>query len=289
MNTPIVIIGKDGMLGQDLVDVFTAEVGADNVIALDKTTIDITDADAVTAVLDELKPGTVINAAAYNDVDGIEEDDKKFELAMAVNGSGPAHLADYCAAVDVPFVHFSTDYVFDGEASEPYTEDAEPRPQSKYSTSKRKGEENVLRAGGKSYVARTCRLFGAPGASEQSKESFVDLMLRVGEGRDTLDVVDEEIASPTYTPDLARQTLVLLKDDYAPGLYHMTNEGSCTWYEFATEIFRLANNPIALNKVTADAFPRPAARPAMSALKNTKLPPMRTWQDALKDYMSTKA
>lgn len=285
MNTPIVIIGKNGMLGQDLVKVFQKAVGVENVVGLDKTDIDITDMDVVTRVLDELNPGTVINAAAYNDVDACEEE-AGFAIAMKVNAEGPEHLAKYCAAVDVPFVHYSSDYVFSGDTSEAYTEEAQPDPQSNYARSKRMGEENVLQEGG--YVLRTCRLFGAPGESAHSKESFVDLMLRIGEGRSELDVVNEEIASPTYTPDLAAQTLVMLAGNYKPGIYHMVNEGSCTWYEFAQEIFRLANSDITLNKVTADAFPRPAARPAFSALKNTKLPPMRTWQEALKAYMDSK-
>jgi dTDP-4-dehydrorhamnose reductase len=288
MNTPIVIIGKNGMLGQDLVAEFVTALGEEHVKALDKKDIDITNEEQVEEVLTQLKPAAVINAAAFNDVDGIEEDDGKRELGMAVNGEGPGILARWCAKEDIPFVHFSTDYVFSGDASVPYAEDAKPDPQSHYARSKRAGEEAVLAAGGKGYVARTCRLFGAPGASEQSKESFVDLMLRIGEGRDTLDVVNEEIASPTYTPDLAAQARVLLEGDYAPGLYHMVNEGSCTWYEFAQEIFRLASNSITLNPVTADAFPRPAARPAYSALKNTKLPPMRTWQEALEAYMESR-
>lgn len=287
MNTPIVIIGKNGMLGQDLVKVFGKAVGAENVVALDKEEIDITDMDVVTRVLDELHPGTVINAAAYNDVDACEEE-AGFAIAMKVNGQGPAHLAEYCAAVDIPFVHYSSDYVFSGDATEPYTEDATPDPQSNYARSKRVGEEHVLAAGGKSYVVRTCRLFGAPGASGGSKESFVDLMLRLSEGRDTLEVVDEEVASPTYTPDLAAQTLVMLAGKYQPGIYHMVNEGSCTWYEFAQEIFRLTNKEITLTPVGADAFPRPAARPAFSVLHNTKFPPLRSWQEALAAYIGTK-
>jgi dTDP-4-dehydrorhamnose reductase len=283
IKTPLLILGGNGMLGQDLARVFSSVAP----IVWDRAELDITNAEAVRAAFEKLKPGTVINAAAYNLVDKAEEEDG-FAIAMAVNAKGPGILAAACKAIGATFLHFSTDYVFEGIKPEGYPENATPNPQSKYGQSKRAGEDVVLAAGGNAYIIRTCRLFGKLGASEGSKQSFVDLMLSLAEKRDTLDVVDEEVASPTYTPDLARQTRLLLEGEYLPGIYHATNTGSCTWYAFAQEIFRLTGKQVVVNPVSASRFPRPAKRPSFSALQNTKLPQMRSWQEALADYLSTR-
>lgn len=280
IQTPVVITGGKGMLGQDLARAF-ADLGP---VVLDRAELDITDEDAVKAKFRELKPGTVINAAAYNAVDDAETEDG-FAIAKRVNADGPRILANACKDHGAVFVHYSTDYVFDGTNKDGYREDDQPNPQSGYARSKRLGEQEVLSSGARAYVARTCKLFGVPGESEKSKESFIDLMLRLSQDRDTLDVVDEELASPTYTPDLAAQTRVMLEGGYEPGMYHITNSGACTWHEFAQELFRLTGKEMALHPVPASAFPRPAARPKYSILRNTKLPPMRSWQEALAAYL----
>jgi dTDP-4-dehydrorhamnose reductase len=283
IKTPLIILGGNGMLGQDLARAFSDC----SPLVWDRPELDITDAAAVLAAFENIKPGTVINAAAYNLVDKAEEDDG-FAIAMKVNGEGPGNIARACAAVGATFVHYSTDYVFEGVKPEGYREDDTPNPQSRYAESKRAGEEGVLAAGGNAYIIRTCRLFGKPGASEGSKQSFVDLMLTLAEKRDTLDVVNEEVASPTYTPDLAQQTRVILEKPYGAGIYHVTNAGACTWFEFATEIFRIAGKQMTLNPVPASKFPRPAKRPAFSALQNTKLPPLRPWQEAVAAYLKSR-
>ncbi|MFH1426585.1 MAG: dTDP-4-dehydrorhamnose reductase [Candidatus Kerfeldbacteria bacterium] len=283
IKTPIVITGAKGMLGQDLARVF-AEFSP---IPLDREELDITDAEAVKKKFEELKPGTVINAAAYNAVDEAENDGGK-RLADLVNANGPKNLAEACKTIGATFVHYSTDYVFDGENQAGYTEDDEPKPQSAYALSKRLGEVHALETEGNVYIVRTCKLFGKPGVSEAAKESFIELMLRLAQEKDELQVVDEELASPTYTPDLAQQTKVLLEGDYEPGIYHITNSGACTWYRFAQEIFEQSGIEIKLKKVKAEDFPRPAARPKYSILLNTKLPRMRSWEQALADYLKQR-
>lgn len=283
IKTPVVILGGMGMLGQDLARAFSDC----NPIVWDRQELDITDAKAVMQKLQELKPGTVINAAAYNLVDKVEEPDG-LAAAMKVNGEGPGNIARACEAINAVFVHYSTDYVFEGVKPEGYVENETPNPQSAYAKSKLAGENAVQAAGGAWYIIRTCRLFGKPGASEGSKQSFVDLMLSLSEKRDVLDVVNEEVASPTYTPDLAKQTRFILEKPYASGIYHVTNSGSCTWYEFAQEIFRTAGKSMTLNAVPSSKFPRPAKRPAFSALQNTKLPPLRSWQEAVAAYLRSR-
>ncbi len=283
VKTPLVIVGAYGMLGQDLEKEFAAE----KPVLLDRDTMDITDINAVRSVLSKIKPGTVINAAAYNMVDDAEEEPGK-TIAGKVNGEGPKNIAIVCAELNATFLHYSSDYVFDGTNQDGYAEDAQTGPQSAYASSKLQGEENVLAQMGKMYVVRTCKLFGQPAVSEGAKKSFVDVMLTLAETKDTLDIVDEEFASPTYTPDLAHQTRVLLEGDYKPGMYHITNSGGCTWFEFAQEIFNAAGVDITLNKVTSDAFPRPASRPKFSVLLNTKLPAMRSWQEAVREYIANR-
>ncbi|MCW1930270.1 MAG: dTDP-4-dehydrorhamnose reductase [Candidatus Kerfeldbacteria bacterium] len=277
----VLITGAQGMLGQDLARVFhDAELHL-----LDRKELDITHQEDVEKVIAELKPDVVLNAAAYNLVD-LAEQDSGFAIAKAVNGDGPANLARACARYGIPFIHFSTDYVFSGDTPEGYAEDDLPRPRSRYAQTKRMGEEGVIAAGGAYYIVRTCRLFGRPGVGESSKQSFVDLMLHLARTKSELSVVHEEVASPTYTPDLAQATRQLIEGGYAPGVYHITNSGSCTWYEFAQEIFAQKQILIPVHPVPASQFPRPAHRPAYSVLLNTKLLPLRHWKEALRDYLT---
>lgn len=285
IKTPLVILGAGGMLAQDLAEAFSDYEPE----LLGRPQLDITDRESVKLVLGEIQPGTVINAAAYNNVDGAEEPEGE-QLAMAINAQAPKVLAEVCANLGATFVQYTSDYVFENNSLEGFedgfTEDLEPLPGSVYSRSKREGELAVLESFGENYIVRTCRLFGKAGESPDSKQSFVDMMLSLAEKLDELKVVDEEVASPTYTKDLAEQTRRMLETGN-PGIYHITNEGMCTWYEFAKEIFRIKNNPIPIQPVPASEFPRAATRPAFSALKNTKLPKMRNWQEALADYLNS--
>ena len=273
----ILIIGAKGMLGQELAKTF---VGNDLVL-FDKEDLDITNREQVFKKLEELRSDVVINAAAYNNVDGAEED---FEMALKVNGEGPSNLARAAEFIGARFIQYSSDYVFDGTRKEGYTEDDIPQPISKYGESKL-ATENIFVHCMNCYLIRTSRLFGKPAISEGAKKSFVDVMLKLGKEKDSLDLVDEEWSNPTYVVDLANQTKVLLEGDYQPGIYHITNEGACTWYDFAQEIFHQAGINVQTAPVGGDKFPRPAERPMYSSLLNKKLPLMRPWQVALRDYL----
>ena len=277
----IIIIGASGMLGQELVKVFENGEQNNELLKWGRAELDISNEEQVLERIVNESPDLVINSAAYNDVDGCETN---FEIAKAVNGDGPVNIARACQKVGAIFIHYGTDYVFAGDKKEGYTENDQAVPISKYGQSKLMGEK-ALQENDKTYVIRTSRLYGHPALSEGAKKSFVDVMLKLAEDRDKLDIVDEEYSNPTYVLDLAQQTKVLLDGDYKYGLYHGVNEGACTWADFARETFRIAGKNVIINKVGSDKFPRPAKRPAYSSLINTKLPKSRKWEEALKDYL----
>ena len=274
----ILIIGAKGMLGQDLAKVFSSH----ELVLWDKDEIDITFEDQVLNKIKEEKPDVIINSAAYNDVDGCEEN---FELANKVNGYAVGYLAKAAKEVNAVLVHYSTDYVFEGTKEKGYKEDDQPNPQSKYAESKYLGEQELAKNTDKFYLIRTSRLFGKPAMAMGAKKSFVDKMLELSKNRDTLEVVDEEYSNPTYTPDLAKQTKYIIENKVSFGIYHAIDEGACTWYTFVQEIFKIKNIDAELVPVSSDKFPRPAKRPAYSSLINTKLPKMRSWQEALEEYL----
>jgi dTDP-4-dehydrorhamnose reductase len=278
----VLIIGAKGMLGQELVQEFGGN--GYEVTAWDKENIDITKKEEVNKKISDLKPEIIINAAAYNAVDKIEEGEK--DLAEAVNGYAVGNLSEAAAAVNALFVHYSTDYVFEGKEIDGYKEDAEPNPQSVYAESKLIGEQQLKNK--KFYLIRTSRLFGKPAKTEGAKKSFVDVMLKCAEEKDCLELVDEELSSPTYVRDLARRTREIVEWKKPFGIYHAANTGGCTWYGWAKKIFELSGKSVKLIPVGADRFPRPAKRPKYSILLNTKLPVMRTWEESLADYLKTK-
>jgi dTDP-4-dehydrorhamnose reductase len=274
----IIITGFKGMLGQDLAKIFHDQ----ELFLMDKEDLDITQVEQVKNKINEIKPDVIINAAAFNAVDDIEKDPT---LAMKINGNGPRNLAEAAKAIGAIFVHYSSDYVFDGLKSEGYVETDATNPISKYGESKLAGEKNALEVGGKVYVLRTSRLFGLPALTEGAKKSFVDVMRQLVEQKNEFNLVDEEISSPTYSPDLAMRTREIIENKEPFGLYHATNDGRCSWFEFAEEVFKILNKNPKLNRVGADAFPRPAKRPKHSVLLNTKLAPMRSWRLALREYL----
>jgi len=274
----ILIIGAKGMLGQELVKVFHGQ----EVIAWDREDCDITNKEDIQAKIREQKPDVIINSAAYNNVDKAEEEK---DVADKINGYSVGYLAEVAKEIDSVLVHYSTEYVFDGENKKGYREDDRPNPISAYGTSKYLGELELAKFTDKYYLIRLSRLFGKMGEGEGVKRSFVDTMVELSKTKDELDIVDEEVSSPTYAPDLARLTRNILEGDYEYGIYHGANSGSCTWYEFALDIFKILEKDIKINPVPGSKFPRPAKRPAYGILLNTKLPEARIWQEALWEYL----
>lgn len=284
----VIIFGAKGNLGQQLVKVLSKHY---NVIAWDIDQIDITDKELIFKKIKDETPDIIINVAAYNAVDKCEEDEKAYTLAKKLNGEAVGYIAQAALEVGAMIVHYSTDYVFAGNKKEGYKEDDEARPISKYGESKLLGEKEIIKLSGsglKWYLIRTSKLFGPKGSSEATKQSFFDIMLNLAKEKDKLDAVNEEVSCFTYTPDLAKATKELVESNKGLGIYHIVNQGPCTWYEAARELFKLANIEIQVNPVSSEKFPRPAKRPKYSVLINTKLKPMRDWKEALKEYIELK-
>ncbi|KKT26557.1 MAG: dTDP-4-dehydrorhamnose reductase [Parcubacteria group bacterium GW2011_GWA2_43_9b] len=384
----VLIIGVKGMLGQELVRVFSADAdyevfGWDKLLMSDINTIDITDEAQVRDKVLKLSPAIIINAAAYNDVDRCEEP-AEFALAKKLNGLAPGYLAKAAREIHNPptplcvrgagdgdslrrggddgaiFVHYSTDYVFDGQKEGGYKENDEPFPIQNYGISKLMGEQEVQKAGGQYYIIRLQKLFGWPAQSTSAKKSFFETMLFLARTKKKLEIVDEELANFTYAPDLAERTkwLVEISDSnteqvrgfgrglekssltpllqsgepYPFGIYHIINEGApMTWFGAAKVLFEMAqqrhpepsaggegyltnarpasagdfslrsrsvqndkkenlhNDSIPqLTPVSSSKFSRPAKRPKYSILLNTKLPPLRPWPEALKEFLADR-
>jgi len=276
----VLVIGSNGQLGTDLVEVLNEHHGL-AVLGLDLPDIDITDPQSVDLVFGGFDPDFVINCAAWTAVDAAEthEDD-----ALRVNGLGPRVIAQECRKASAWLVHVSTDYVFDGNATAPYAEDAAPSPATAYGRTKLAGELAVQEVLPEShYLIRTAWLYGCHGTN------FVKTMLRLEQERETVSVVDDQRGQPTYSRDLARQISLLMERHPEPGTFHGTNSGETTWYDFTREIFSLAGADQARVLPTTSAdFVRPAPRPAYSVLGHDAwtragLPPMRDWQEALAD------
>lgn len=283
----IIILGSKGNLGQQLVEVFSQKA-ENEIIAWDRGEVDITDRDLIYKKIKELKPELIINAAAYNSVDKCETSEEEYDLAKKANIDGPKFLAEAALEVGAIFVHYSSDYVFDGESKMGYKETDEPRPINRYGKTKFHGEKRILEQSGnglKFYLIRTSKLFGTLAESEAAKPSFFDIMLKLAKEKKEIEVVNSEVSCFTYTPDLARATETLLSKDNSFGIYHITNRGSCTWYEAALELFKIAGVNIKVNPISGDKMARPAKRPKYSVLLNTKLEPLRDYREALKEYL----
>jgi dTDP-4-dehydrorhamnose reductase len=274
----VLVIGNRGQLGSCVVDVLGRNHSL-AILGIDYPEIDIASPESVGLVFGGFDPDFVINCAAYTAVDDAETNE---ELALAVNGLGTRLIADECRKAAAWLVHVSTDYVFDGTATSPYAEDAEPSPASAYGRTKLAGEEAVRELlPDTHYLVRTAWLYGRNG------NNFVKTMLRLEQERDTVSVVTDQVGQPTYARDLAEHVGMLLDRHPAPGTYHGTNSGEVSWYEFTREIFRLAGaDPARVLPTTSADFVRPAPRPAYSVLGHDRwsqqgLPEMRPWQEAL--------
>lgn len=275
----ILLIGAAGQLGYDVNRIFSPEhtvLGADIEGAGAGIELDITDAAAVASVIANADADLVINSAAFTNVDGCE---KHKDVCWAVNATGAGNAASGCAAVGVPLIHISTDYVFDGTGRRPYREDDPASPLGEYGKSKFAGEEMVRAALPDGHlIVRTAWLFGSHG------HNFVKTMLRLGRERGELKVVNDQTGAPTYAAHLAAALKKLAENRLdEPGVYHMTGGGHCTWYEFAAEIFRLSSMDVKLGRTTTEEFNAPAPRPAYSVLANTRAPEieMPHWREGL--------
>ena len=279
---PIAVIGAHGQLGSDLMRLW-----GERAVPLTHADVEISDPASIEQTLGTLQPEYVVNCAAYNAVDRAEEEPA---AAFAVNAFGPRTLARYCQSNGAAFLHVSTDYVFGGSSQDatPRTEEDRPEPTSVYGTSKLSGEYLVAQSCSRHFVVRTCGLYG--NALDESKGNFVRTMLRLAGERDELRVVNDQHCTPTSTADLARSIDALLATD-AYGLYHATNSGQTTWFEFAQTIFRLTGKEIRVTPITSAEFAAPAARPSYSVLDCGKLEraagaEMRSWEEALADYLN---
>lgn len=277
----IIILGAKGMLGQEIRRVFLGT----EILVWDFDELDITNEYKVQERITQEKPNIVINCAAYNNVDKAE---KERGMAVTLNGYAPGFIAKACKEAGAIFVHYSTDYVFDGEKRGGYKEADVPKPISAYGASKLLGEIETKKNIDKYYIIRLSRLFGRTGMGIDVKNSFVDKMIELSKIKDKLEVINEELSSPTYAPDLAKRTKYILENNLPFGVYHGTNDGACTWYEFAREIFKQIKKDIELVPISSDKFLRLAKRPEYSVLLNTKLLPMRSWKEALSDYLNSR-
>ena len=272
----VLITGAKGQLGQDLTKVFSNN---NEVAAYDIDELDITDLDAVKNTVKEFNPKIIINAAAYTNVDGCESD---LEAAFKVNALASGNLAKAAALNGAEVLYVSTDYVFDGTSDKPYLESDAVNPEGAYGRSKLEGEQALTSVTDKYYITRTAWLYGHGGSN------FVKTIQNVAKEKGELKVVDDQRGSPTYTLDLAQKIKEIVENgEY--GTYHVTNSGSCTWYEFAKELLRLSGIDAKLTPCDTEEFPRPAKRPAYSVLANEKLSsvgisPMRPWKEAIKSY-----
>jgi dTDP-4-dehydrorhamnose reductase len=294
LSLALLVTGANGQLGTDLLHA-VREGGDVFARGLTRKDLDVTDAFGVQdmvmgwsrIVLSDSPDHrlVVVNATAYTAVDAAEADE---ETAFAVNAAGPALLATACAQVGARLIHVSTDYVFPGDATQPYDVDDETGPRSAYGRTKLAGEQAVREIlPDASHVVRTAWVYGASG------QNFVKTMARLERERDTVSVVDDQRGSPTWSRDLASGLLELAGSDVAPGTLHATNRGETTWYGFTKAIFEeLGADPARVLPTTTDAFPRPAPRPAYSVLSprswdEAGLAPLQDWRAALADAFRT--
>ena len=280
----IAVIGGNGQLGSDVVAAFTER--GDDVISLNHNDIELRSPESVSACLSQPKVDVVVNAAAMHHVDNCEKEPDK---AYAVNAIGVRHLAVVTERIGAVLIHVSTDYVFDGKKGKPYVEDDCPLPLNVYGNTKLSGEHFVRTLNLKHFVLRTSALYGKHPCRAKGGQNFVDLMLRLGRERGRVRVVDSEFVSPTSTSDLARQIVALSRSD-AYGLYHATSEGSCSWYDFAREIFSVAGLGATVEVASVNEFPAKVPRPCYSVLENRALKArglnmFEPWQAGLHKYL----
>ncbi len=274
----VFVTGVRGQLGYDVVN--ELEKRGIEAIGVDIQEMDITDASSVDRVIREAAPDAVIHCAAYTAVDAAEDN---VELCRRVNAGGTANIARVCKDLGIKMMYISTDYVFDGQGTRPWEPDDERNPLNVYGQTKYEGELAVTEALDQYFIVRIAWVFGVNG------KNFIKAVLNKAKTTDTLTVVNDQFGSPTYTYDLARLLVDMIQTDKY-GFYHATNEGICTWYEFACEIFRQAGVKVNVIPVSASEYPAKAKRPTNSRMSKEKLTAngferLPAWQDALRRYL----
>ncbi len=274
----VLVTGVKGQLGYDVVhELKKQQIEA---VGVDVEEMDITDGDQVENVIRNADPDAVIHCAAYTAVDAAEDNE---ELCRRVNAQGTENVAKVCREMDIKMMYISTDYVFDGHGTRPWEPDDPRDPLNVYGQTKYEGELAVEKNVKKFFIVRIAWVFGVNG------KNFIKTMLNLGRTHDKLTVVNDQTGSPTYTYDLARLLVDMIQTDRY-GRYHATNEGICTWYEFACEIFRQAGIDVEVTPVTSDEYPAKAKRPENSRMSKKKLEEngferLPSWQDAVKRYL----
>lgn len=279
----VLVTGAKGLLGSDLMR--ELEKRGIDAVGVDVQEMDITDAAACRKVITEAKPDAIIHCAAYTAVDAAENNR---ELCRRINGGGTRNIAEVCRDLDIKMMYISTDYVFNGGGETPWRPDDEREPLNAYGQAKYEGELAIEELLTRYFIVRIAWVFGLNG------KNFVTTMLRLGRENGAVSVVDDQIGSPTYTPDLARLLVDMIQTEKF-GRYHATNEGLCSWYEFAVEIFKQAGldgvkvTPVSTEEYTA-MYPNQAKRPMNSRISKEKLSEngferLPAWQDALSRYL----
>ena len=275
----IAIVGIKGMLGREL----EAAFGGNTVLGLDLPEFNLTDAVQVKEQLSVFGPDVVMNAAAYTNVDACETNPA---LALAINGTAVGTLAEVCRDINARMVHYSTDYVFDGNNPHGYAENAMPSPLSAYGRTKLVGEEKLLQSGCRHIVIRTSWLFG-----RYRSDNVVEKIVARAKKDGQLKMINDRWGKPTFAKDLAAVTLDLVSKEKSDGIYHVTNttpDAGITWYDFGQAIVEELGMKIQVSPCSSDEFPQAAVRPVHSILVNTKRPPLRPWRDALQEYCSAR-
>ena len=277
----ILITGANGLLGHELASVLKDH----SLILLSHSQLDISNSDSVNKEIDSHSPDIIINSAAYTQVDLCESN---YDLAFSSNATGPKNLAIKCKQLNIPLIHISTDYVFEGnqEKNSPLEETDKLGPKTVYGKTKLEGEKLVMENCDKYFILRTAWLYG-------EGKNFVKTMICLSKKNKELKVVNDQVGCPTYAKDLAKAIKEIIdKKSEKYGIYHVTNKGEVSWYEFAKKIFEIKKIEIKVNPCTSEEFPRPAPRPHYSVLNNQKwinagFTPLRNYEEALKEYLET--
>ena len=280
----VAVIGANGQLGNDVVSAFSQK--GDAVSPLTHADLEVADLDSTSRALKEIHPDLIVNTSAMHHVDKCEAEPEK---AFAVNAVGARNLAAVARDLDAVLMHISTDYVFDGEKNSPYVETDTPRPLNAYGISKLAGEHFVRCTTPKHFVVRTSAIYGKNPCRAKGGLNFIELMLKLARERGEVRVVDSEFVTPTPTPQIAEQLVALSRSD-AYGLYHATAEGSCSWHEFAQEIFSVTQTPVRLLVAGPNEFPAKVPRPKYSVLDNQALKArglnvFKHWREGLLAYL----